>query len=50
MAVATTAELLEPFLRVVLTYASKKREGKFCGEAGTGYLSSGSNNVKLWRQ
>ena len=28
----------------------KKKKWRFWGEAGAGYLASGSNKVKLWRQ
>ena len=43
------AEFLEPSLWFVLTYVQKKKKGRFWGEAGAGYLPSGSNKVKVWR-
>ena len=47
---ATVAEFLEPFLRVALTYVTEKKEERFLGGAGAGYLPSGSNKVKAWGQ
>ena len=29
--------------------ALEKKKGRFWGEAGAGYLSSGGNKVKVWR-
>ena len=46
---ATIPEFLKLFLRVVFICAGKK-EGRFWGEAVTGYLTRGSNKVKLWQQ
>ena len=46
---ATIPEFLKLFLRVVFICAGKK-ERRFWGEAGTGYLTRESNKVKLWQQ
>ena len=44
-------DILEPSLQVVLVYSMlEKKNCRFWSEADAGYLLSGSNKVKLWRQ
>ena len=51
MAIPTIADFLELSMQVVLVYSMlEKKNWGFWYEADAGYLLSGSNRVKLWRQ
>ena len=51
LAIPIIADILEPSLQVVLVYSMlEKKNCRFWSEADAGYLLSGSNKVKLWRQ